>query len=442
MTSFLRCRLIAMFANKMKKVLLTIICLFSSFLLRAQQKNKVNYDESKVPPYTLEDPLLFANGKKVRKAQWPKRREEILQIFQREMYGQLPPVPDTVVVETIEEGPTMADHVLRRQVRMWFRTDKTGPSINWLILTPTFAKGPVPTVLMLNYYGNHTVIPDEEVIIPDIKYHLREPLSIFKRGWMQDPNARSIIPANMILARGYAYITACYEEISPDPDDRDNQDKYAYTRIFDLWGVRDATRDDNTTSLMAWAWALMRGMDLIENEPLLDKNKVLLTGSSRLGKAALIAGAFDERFSVVVPNQTGGGGAPLNKRCFGENVQTEIQDYSHWYCRAFDKYANNEKSMPFDQHLLLACVAPRALMIQGFNQAWFDTKGEFLALQAASPVWEMLGKKGLPMVDFPVDYDRSAIGQFVAYYHRPLAHGISAIDWQWMLDFADDIFKQ
>ncbi len=81
-------------------------------------------------------------------------------------------------------------------------------------------------------------------------------------------------------------------------------------------------------------------------------------------------------------------------------------------------------------------------MIQGFNQAWFDTKGEFLALQAASPVWEILGKKGLPMVDFPVDYDRSAIGQFVAYYHRPLAHGISAIDWQWMLDFADDIFKQ
>ena len=140
MTCFLRCRLITMFANKMKKVLITLICLFSSFLIRAQQKNKVNYDESKVPPYTLEDPLLFANGKKVRKAQWPKRREEILQIFQREMYGQLPPVPDTVVVETIEEGTTMADHALRRQVRMWFRTDKKGPSINWLILSPSFAK--------------------------------------------------------------------------------------------------------------------------------------------------------------------------------------------------------------------------------------------------------------------------------------------------------------
>lgn len=423
--------------SSIKKILFIASFLFSGLLLKAQQKYKVNYDESKIPPYTLEDPLRFVDGKRVRKSNWPKRREEILNIFQREMYGQLPPVPDTVVVETVEEGPTMSGHATRRQVRMWFRADKTGPSIHWLILTPAFPKGPVPTVLMLNYSGNHTVVPDEEVLIPDFNYHVFIPHTEKERGMMQDPNDRSIIPVNMILARGYAFVTACYEDVSPDPDGRENQDKYAYTRIFDLWGARDPKRSDNTTSLMAWAWALMRGMDMIETDPILDENRVVVTGSSRLGKAALIAGAFDERISVVVPNQTGKGGAPLSKRYFGENVQVDIQSFTHWYCRAYDKYAENESAMPFDQHLLLACVAPRALMIQGFDEPWFDTKGEFLALQAASPAWEMLNKKGLPKVDFPADYERSAIGSYVAYYHRPLEHGIAATDWQYMLEFAD-----
>ncbi|MBR1927878.1 MAG: hypothetical protein IJ840_09070 [Bacteroidales bacterium] len=169
---------------------------------------------------------------------------------------------------------------------------------------------------------------------------------------------------------------------------------------------------------------------------MLDESKVLLTGYSRLGKAALLAGAFDERFAVVVPNQTGGGGAPLTKRHFGENVQTEIHSFTHWFCRAYDKYEDNEAAMPFDQHMLLACVAPRPRMVQGFDKPWFDTKGEFLAMKAASPVWKFLGRPGLPEVDFPEDYSRAAIGTYMAYYHRDLEHGIAAIDWQWMLDFA------
>jgi hypothetical protein len=193
---------------------------------------------------------------------------------------------------------------------------------------------------------------------------------------------------------------------------------------------------------MAWAWALMRGMDMIERRQGLDASRVLVTGSSRLGKAALLAGAYDERFAVVVPNQTGGGGAPLSKRHFGENVQTEMHNFSHWYCKAYAKYIDNEGAMPFDQHLLLSCVAPRPLMVQGFDEAWYDTKGEFLALKAASPAWKLLGREGLPDVSFPADYERTAIGPYVAYYHRNLAHGIAAIDWQWMLDFADGYWTE
>ena len=96
--------------------------------------------------------------------------------------------------------------------------------------------------------------------------------------------------------------------------------------------------------------------------------------------------------------------------------------------------------MPFDQHLLLTCVAPRALLVEGFDQAWFDTRGEFLALQAASPVWRFLGRNGLPDVPWPADYETSAIGPSLGYVRRDQGHGISAMDWLWMLDFADNIF--
>ena len=437
----------------MKKIWILAVALAAAFSVHAQD---VNYDESKVGPYQLEDPLVFADGKKVRSARdWPRRREEILGIFQREMYGQMPPAPESMVLETLEEGTTLGGFGLRKQVRMWFRADKSGPFIDWLIVLPARIQKPVPTVLMLNYYGNHTMLPDPEIVVT--QGWLRNNSELFitdhrasekTRGIMSDPNRATQIPVSMLAAKGYAFVTACYADISPDPDRGDMdasgkklQEEFAYTGIFDLWGKRDPSRADNTTALAAWGWALMRGMDLIEQDPRLDERRVVLTGSSRLGKAALVAGAFDERFPVVVPNQTGGGGVPLAKRNYGENITTETRSFTHWYCKAYAKYAGHEDTMPFDQHLLLACVAPRALLVEGFDKGWFDTKGEFLALQAASPVWKFLGKKGLPNVSWPEDYDTSAIGPTLGYVRRDLDHGLAPIDWLWMLDFAEGVFK-
>lgn len=259
---------------------------------------------------------------------------------------------------------------------------------------------------------------------------------------MTDISRDSIFPASMILARGYAVMSACYGEISPDPDSPKDQDAFAYTKIFSLWGPRDPNRTDNTTSLAAWGWALMRGLDLAEKLPELDAKRSVVTGCSRLGKAALIAGAFDDRFAVVAPNQTGGGGAPLAKRNFGENVSTEMRMFTHWYCRAYGKYVDNEQTMKFDQHLLLAAVAPRGLLVQGFGSPWFDTKGEYLSCKAASPAWTFLGKPGLPDHPFPDELDTSCIGPYLGYVRRQNNHGISAYDWTWIMNFADCIFKQ
>ena len=382
------------------------------------QHNKIrftyNTDESKVGPYTLEDPLCFADGRPVQTAEdWRERREEILALFQKEMYGRIPG-PCPVYLEPISEETALNGFATRKNIRMTFREDGTGPAINWMILQPLQVKGPAPAVLLLNFYGNDSII--------------RAP---------EDMGLQTNFPVDMILARGYAMVTACYDDVSSDPDEPEDQATQAYDKAFSLWP--DTGTVDGPRALGAWAWALMRGMDLIEREPGLDASRVVLTGCSRLGKAALIAGAYDERFAVVVTNQTGGGGVPLAKHDFGEHVRSESARFTHWFSPRYAKYAGCEAAtMPFDQHLLVSCIAPRPFLAEGFDNPWFDTRGEFLCLRAASPVWEFLGAPGLPQVEWPADYDTSAIGPVLGYVRRDQGHGIAAIDWKWMLDFADN----
>ena len=428
--------------------------LFSGVVGAQNPMSTVNYDESLVAPYSLEDPLRFVDGRKVRNpSDWEERRAEILDIFQHEMFGVLPPASE-IYLEELESGPTLAGFGTRRQVRMWFREDHTGPKVDWMIVTPNFVKGPAPAVLLLNYKGNQTILDDPEVIISDGWSRSSDDGTVVDgrftektRGLYVGDNYRTTFPVATILSRGYALVTACYCEVSPDPDTgmlgpggELLQDTFAFTGVFDLWGPRDPSRTDNTTSVMAWAWALMRGMDMIEKDPALDESRVVLTGSSRLGKAAMLAGAYDDRFPVVVLNQTGGGGVPLAKRNFGENVATETYMFRHWYCRAYDRYAGHTDEMSFDQHLLVSAIAPRALLVEGFGSPWFDTKGEFLSLQAAEPVWKKLGRGGLGSENWPSEYDLSAVGQHLGYVRRDQDHGISVIDWKWMLDFADSNF--
>ena len=407
-----------------------------------------NYDRDKIPPYALEDPLTFLDGRPVRTADdWAARRREILGVFAREMYGAEPPKPEALVTELADEKVgAAAGFAIRRQYRMWFRTDKTGPCVNWIVWIPRYAQRPAPVVSFLNYRGNHELVPDADIPVTDawlMNWDAPYPIADHRahaeyRGILQDPDHATVFPLGVILARGYAVMSACYAEVSPDPQDPKRQAADAYTGVFDLWGERDTNRTDNVTSVGAWGWALCRGLDLAERIPEIDATRAVVTGSSRLGKAALIAAARDERFAVCVANQTGGGGAPLAKRDFGENVSTENRSYSHWYCSAYAKYAEApHRTLTFDQHLLLACVAPRGLLVEGFEEPWFDTEGEFLSVRAASPVWEFLRGEGLPKVDWPKPYETSAIGGRLGYVHRTEQHGLSARDWTWLLDFAD-----
>ena len=238
----------------------------------------------------------------------------------------------------------------------------------------------------------------------------------------------------MLIARGFAVATACYCEISPDRHGRVLDGNYRADDVLSLFPF-DSSRTDNVTALGAWAWALMRGLDMLEGMAEIDSHRVAITGSSRLAKAALLAGAFDERFCAVIPNQTGGGGCPLLKRNYGEDAESLLRNFPHWFAAAFQKYAGHEKEMPFDSHLLLSCVAPRKLLVEGFCDPFYDPEGEFLAVRAASPVWKFLGGVGMPNVPFPEPYDTSAIGSDLGYVRRTERHGLAAVDWMWIMDF-------
>ena len=427
----------------------TCVC---SGLAARPDYDQPNYDVSKIAPYTLEDPLTFVDGTRVRSpADWPRRRAEIVSIFAREMYGQPPPAPEAVACEKIEEGKTMAGFGIRRQYRMWFKKDKSGPFVDWLVLLPAKEKKPVPVISFLNYDGNHELIADKEVVLPEgcwLRFADGNRANPKTRGVCTDQNRDSfVLPAHVILARGYAIMSACYGQISPDPDWQDKdpahaQETFPYTRLFDLWPARDPNRDDNITALGAWAWVLSRGLDLAESIPEIDAHKAVVTGYSRLGKAALLAASRDERFAVCVPNQTGGGGCPLAKRDWGENVGTEMAAFKHWFCKAYKKYEKDPASLlTFDQHLLLASIAPRGLLVQGFDVNWFDPEGEYLACKAASPAWELFGLPGFPGHEMPADYDTSCIGSHLGFVRRDLWHGHVAHDWNWLLDFSDRLLK-
>lgn len=447
----------------MKKLIVTTACLACvGVTLAAGPKVKsrvfdygtakvtVNYDPAKVGTYTLEDPLTFADGRKVQTpADWAARRAEILEIFAHEMYGVEPPKPDVLVTDLVSEKVTCDGYALRRQYAMYFKADKSGPCINWFVWLPRAAKSPVPVISFLNYRGAHELVSDADIPLMTAwsrnGKHVRDHRVLDdSRGAQLDQNAAgSIFPLQMILARGYAVMTACYCEVSPDPNWNEKppyeQKTFSYTGVFELWGPRDEKRLDNTTSLGAWAWALSRGLDLAERIPEIDAKRAVVTGCSRLGKSALLAAARDARFAVCVPNQCGGGGACLAKRNYGESVATEIRAFTHWYCRAYDKYAPDPaRLLTFDQHLLVASIAPRPLLIEGMTDSpWMDTEGEYLACRAVATVWKFLGRETMPDVPYPDDYSEAAIGGDLGYVRRPQNHGISGYDWNWLMNFAD-----
>ena len=395
-----------------------------------------NYDESKMPSYTLPDPLIFNNGLPVKNAnEWKKRRTEIVDLFENEVYGKTPAGKVHLSSQVLSENKNALNgKAVRKEVQLKLEKDGEVVLMNVLIFLPK-SERPVPLFLAYNFNGNHTVSKDPEIAITTSWLKGDGPAdtkSVSSTEPQRGTDASSW-PIEEIIARGYGVATVYCGDADPDFDDGF---KNVVHKLF-----KEVRNGSSRGTIAGWAWGLSRVMDYLENEKAVNSKQVAVLGHSRLGKAALWAGVKDPRFAIVVSNESGCGGAALSKRIYGETVERINNSFPHWFCENFRKYNRKEEDLPVDQHELLALIAPRPLYACSAEEdRWADPKGEFLSCIGASPVYQLLGKEGFPGKGFP-ELNKPVTGT-IGYHIRPGKHAITSYDWGCFMNFADGFFKK
>ena len=397
---------------------------------------KDNYDEKEMPSYTLPELLVCSNGERITtKEQWiARRRPELLKMFQKIMYGEIPPLPDRVAYTVLTEKRDARNGLaVRREIRMDFLMNNGMRRMAVMLLyLPAGVKGKVPVAVGLTFGGNEAITAEEDVIMTG---QMGKQDTSF-----QHPGAHAERwPIDYIMKRGYALAICSYHDFFADTYD----DRWQ-TSIYELFRSREEVngRPANASSISAWAWGYSRMLDCLQTVPEIDAEKALCIGHSRLGKTSLWAGVNDERFKVICVNDSGCGGAALSRRLFGETLFS-MYHYSkvgsYWFNDEMDQYCRHPEKLPFDQHELLALAAPRILCIHSATEdLWADPKGEYLAAWHAGPVYELFGKDALPSETQPMP--DTAVGTDVCYFLRTGKHNLLQSDWTAYLDAADRAF--
>ncbi|QDT57343.1 hypothetical protein Pan44_54110 [Caulifigura coniformis] len=412
----------------------------------AQNTKGFNYDEDKVPAYTLPDPLTCLDGSKVTTVeQWKsKRRPELLKLFAELEYGKTPAgaFPGmTFTVANVDEN-ALGGKAVRKEVVVNFTGKAGDPTMTILLFTPK-TKAKAPCFLGLNFKGNHATHPDAGITLntnwmrsapkgdPSVKDHRATEAS---RGV-----AASRWPFEMAIDRGYAVATIYYGDIDPDVDD--GFQNGVHPLFYKAGQTKPAV--DEWGSIGAWAWGLSRALDYLETDPQIDAKRVAVLGHSRLGKTSLWAGAQDERFALVISNDSGACGAALSKRIFGETWKRINDSFPHWLCDNALQFNDKEAELPFDQHELIALMAPRPVYVASATEdQWADPHGEYLAALNTGPVYQLFGLTGLGTDSEALPPADSAVQKgHIGYHLRTGKHDINAYDWEQYLNFADKHLK-
>ncbi|HXB45764.1 MAG TPA: hypothetical protein VNV85_16970 [Puia sp.] len=388
--------------------------------------NAANYDEAKANPYPiLPDPLILKNGQQVTNAKtwWLKRRPEIEEEFDREIYGRMPKHTPKVNWELVKDTMEMNGDVQVHTKKLVGHIDSsTYPNISvhieLTLSTPAHTTGPIPVVMEFSFVfpaGFRTA------------QQRQDPTQSQGPSWQQQ-----------CLARGWGYAMLVPTSVQADNGAGLTQgiigfmNKGAYRKPDD-WG-----------SLRAWAWGAGRAMDYFEQDKSVDAKKVAIAGLSRYGKAALVTLAYDARFAIGFISSSGEGGAKLHRRNAGEIVENVAGSGEyHWMAGNFIKYAGplHWNDLPVDSHELIAMCAPRPVFIGcgSVGDSWVDARGMFMAAVAAGPVYRLLGKKDLGITEFP-KVDTSIMDGEIAFRQHTQGH-TAGPNWPSFLEFAEKYFK-
>lgn len=363
---------------------------------------------------SIPDVLANKDGSRVASIEkWrTERRPELLDLFREYVYGREPlQRPDSLRFQAAVTERMMGGEALCKQVDITFEGEGGGGRIALTLFVPAKAAKPAPAFLLLNN---------------------REP-------GLADPERRTVSgfwPAEQLVSRGYA--AAVFQLSDVDPD---HHDGFA-NGVHGIFDRKISPRPGNAWgTIAAWAWGACRVMDYFESDPDVDAGRVAVVGHSRGGKTALWAGAVDERFAMVISNNSGSTGAALARGKVGERIRDINERFPHWFADNYKQFNDREEELPVDQHMLLALIAPRVLYVSSASEdEWADPASEFAALLAAEPVFRLYGSSGLgterrPPADTPVHGDR------LGYHIRTGKHDLTEADWRMFADLADQYMR-
>ena len=396
-----------------------------------------NYTEARTGSYVLPDPLVLASGEKVTEAAtwFARRRPEIFKLLEENQYGRAPGAPAKMSFDVFDRGtPALEGKALRKQVTIYFTESRTEQYLDLVVYLPANAKGPVPLLLSLGWSANNLAVND-----PGVKVGRVWNNELKRR--VAAENVKRVFPrfdVTPILARGFGFATFAYTDVDPDALGAVAQ---GVRSLFLAPGQTEPAADE-WGAIAAWGWGASRAIDYLVTDPQVDAKRIALTGASRLGKTVLWAAARDERIAGVIASISGEGGAALSRRNYGETVAHLVAPtrYPYQFAANYAKWAGRANEAPFDAHFVLSLIAPRPLLLQtGNTDKWSDPYGEFLAAKAATPVYTLLGAKGIE------DYSQPPVGKpminTLGYVIHEGGHMVAPSDWPVFLDFLEKHLK-
>jgi hypothetical protein len=340
----------------MRKTAILLVCMLSVNEMSLAATPVADLPEVK----ELADPFKFNDGSRVKSpADWGKRRDEIKGLLAENEYGHLPPAPEEMEVNVGEPTPFGENGAKELPVELTLRQDDRELVLNLRVVLPA-GSDKVPVLIQPTFINRRNRPVNQEFAnrFPD--------------------------PAQQVVDRGYAYAEFLATEVAAD-----NKEQARNGGIYELFG-----KDIDCGGLMAWAWGFHRVIDALEEIERIDTDKVVITGHSRYGKAALVAGAFDDRIAVTAPSHSGCGGAAPYRFIYGKSEQLHnvVGAFPYWFQPKFNEFVDHVDQLPVDQHLLLAAVAPRALLsTEGTEDYWINPEGSQLTYLAAKEVYKLLG---------------------------------------------------